>query len=56
MGIADHNGLTNGFYDARRGRWVIKGGLYQNAETPPGTYILSMDETHPFFVGENQQI
>lgn len=51
MGIVDNNGLTNGFYDARRGRWVIKGGLYQNAETPPGTYILSMDETHPFFCG-----
>lgn len=51
MGIADNNGLTNGFYDARRGRWVLKGGLYQNTETPPGTYILSMDEAHPFFCG-----
>ena len=51
MGIADNNGLTNGFYDARRGRWVLKGGLYQNTETPPGTYILSMDEEHPFFCG-----
>lgn len=50
LGIQDNNGLTNGFYDARRGRWVIKGGLYQNTESPPAAYILSLDEDHPFFV------
>ena len=52
MGIQDNEGLTNGFYDARRGRWVIKGGLYQNTEEPPSAYILSMDENHRFFCGK----
>ena len=54
FGIADNNGLTNGFYDARRGRWVIKGGLYQNTESPPSAYILSIDEEHPFFCGKTK--
>ena len=54
FGIADNNGLTNGFYDARRGRWVIKGGLYQNTESPPAAYILSLDEDHPFFCGKTK--
>ena len=54
LGIQDNNGLTNGFYDARRGRWVIKGGLYQNTESPPAAYILSLDEDHPFFCGKTK--
>ena len=54
LGIQDNNGLTNGFYDARRGRWVIKGGLYQNTESPPSAYILSIDEEHPFFCGKTK--
>lgn len=53
LGIQDNNGLTNGFYDARRGRWVIKGGLFQNTESPPAAYVLSTDEDHPFFCGKN---
>ncbi|KAB6697067.1 hypothetical protein GAZ90_24955 [Phocaeicola vulgatus] len=53
LGIQDNEGLTNGFYDARRGRWVIKGSLYQNTEEPPAAYVLSTDEDHPFFCGKN---
>lgn len=53
LGFQDNNGLTNAFLDARKGRLIMKGGLYQNTETPPSAYILSMDEDHPFFCGKN---
>ena len=53
MGIQDNNGSTNMYADARRGRWVMKGGLYQNTESPPAAYVLSTDEDHPFFCGKN---
>ncbi|MCU7202754.1 hypothetical protein, partial [Turicibacter sanguinis] len=42
------------FADARRGRWIMKGGLYQNTESPPSAYILSIDEEHPFFCGKTK--
>ena len=54
FGIADNNGYTNMFADARRGRWIMKGGLYQNTESPPSAYILSIDEEHPFFCGKTK--
>ena len=54
FGIVDNNGNTNMFADARRGRWIMKGGLYQNTESPPSAYILSIDEEHPFFCGKTK--
>lgn len=46
MGIQDNNGLTNMFADSRRGRWIMKGALYQNTATPPATFSMN-------FIGED---
>lgn len=49
MGIVDNNGLTNGFYDARRGRWILKGSVYQDTNVPPKAFILDTDEASPYY-------
>lgn len=51
LGFQDNNGLTNMFFDVRRGRIIMKGGLYQNTQTPPHSYILSNDPKNPFYSG-----
>ena len=43
LGIQDNNGLTNMFADTRRGRWIMKGALYQNTQTPPATFSMNFD-------------
>ena len=43
LGFSDNNNLTNMFADVRRGRWVMKGALYQNTATPPSTFSMNFD-------------
>ena len=43
LGIQDNNGLTNMFFDSRRGRVIMKGALYQNTQTPPATFSMNFD-------------
>lgn len=49
LGIQDNNGLTNGFYDARRGRWILKGSVYQDTTVPPQTFILDTDKASRYY-------
>lgn len=51
LGFQDNHGLTNMFFDVRRGRIIMKGGLYQNTQTPPSAYVLSNDPRNPFYSG-----
>lgn len=51
LGFQDNYGLTNMFFDVRRGRIIMKGGLYQNTQTPPSAYVLSNDPRNPFYSG-----
>ena len=51
LGFQDNNSLTNMFFDVRKGRIIMKGGLYQNAQTPPSTFALSNDEEDKFYSG-----
>lgn len=49
LGIQDNNGLTNGFYDARRGRWVLKGSVFQDTDVPPQTFLLDKDRNSRYY-------
>ena len=55
LGFQDNYGYTNMFFDVRRGRIIMKGGLYQNAGTPPAAYVLSNDEENPFYSGVSSE-
>ena len=55
LGFQDNYGLTNMFFDVRRGRIIMKGGLYQNAGTPPSAYVLSNDKENPFYSGVSSE-
>ena len=43
LGFQDHLGLTNMFFDTRRGRMIMKGALYQNTQTPPSMFSMNFD-------------
>ncbi|MDB8564595.1 hypothetical protein PNU83_10725 [Turicibacter sanguinis] len=43
FGFQDNYGYTNMFADVRRGRWIMKGALYQNTQTPPATFSMNFD-------------
>ena len=43
FGMQDNNGWTNMFADIRRGRWIMKGALYQNTQTPPLMFSMNFD-------------
>ncbi len=43
FGFQDNWGLTNMFFDTRRGRIIMKGALYQNTQTPPATFSMNFD-------------
>lgn len=43
IGFQDNYGYTNMFADVRRGRWIMKGALYQNTQTPPATFSMNFD-------------
>ncbi|MCU7195933.1 hypothetical protein [Turicibacter sanguinis] len=43
FGFQDNYGYTNMFADVRRGRWIMKGTLYQNTQTPPATFSMNFD-------------
>lgn len=43
LGFQDNYGYTNIFADTRRGRWIMKGALYQNTQTPPATFSMNFD-------------
>ena len=43
LGFSDNNNSTNMFADVRRGRWIMKGALYQNTATPPATFSMNFD-------------
>ena len=55
LGFQDNCGLTNMFFDVRRGRIIMKGGLYQNTGTVPAAYVLSNDEENPFYSGVSSE-
>ena len=55
LGFQDNYGLTNMFFDVRRGRIIMKGGLYQNAGAVPAAYVLSNDEENPFYSGVSSE-
>ena len=43
FGFQDNYGYTNMFADVRRGRWIMKGALYQNTATPPSTFSMNFE-------------
>lgn len=43
FGFQDNWGLTNMFFDTRRGRIIMKGALYQNTQTPPAVFSMNFD-------------
>ena len=43
LGFQDNYGWTNMFFDVRRGRIIMKGGLYQNTATPPRSFSMNFD-------------
>lgn len=43
LGFQDNYGYTHMFADTRRGRWIMKGALYQNTQTPPSTFSMNFD-------------
>ena len=43
LGFQDNWGLTHMFADTRRGRWIMKGAVYQNTQTPPATFSMNFD-------------
>lgn len=49
MGIQDYNGLTHMFADARRGRWIMKGSVYQDTSVPPKAFLLDTDKASKYY-------
>lgn len=49
FGFQDNYGYTNMFADVRRGRWIMKGAVYQNTQTPPATFSMNFDGEDEFY-------
>ena len=51
LGFQDNLGLTNMFFRIREGDIVTKGTVYQNAEVPPRSFLLSTNKRNKYYSG-----